>query len=75
MTNFVKDTFFAKKLDHFPGSESRRPVEERLSNVICEVDVDSTAGDGGEKRVRVLAADAVDELAVGLVAARAAAAG
>lgn len=68
-------TFFAKKLDHFPCSESRRPVEESLSDIISEVNVDSSAGDGGQQSVRVLAADAVDELAVRLVAARAAAAG
>lgn len=65
-------TFLTQKLDHLPGAEGRGPVEQRLPHVVGEVDVDGAAGDGGQQRVRVLAADAVDELSVRLVAARAA---
>lgn len=45
-----------------------------MSDVIGEVDIDGAARDGGEQCVGVLAADAVDELSVRLVPARAAAA-
>ena len=58
----------AQKLDHLLSPEGRGPVEEGLSHVVHVVDGGRPVFDGLDQRVRVLAADAVDQLAVSLLA-------
>ena len=44
----------AEELDHLAGSEGGGPVEERLADVVHEVDLDCAAIDGLDERVGVL---------------------
>ena len=52
----------AQKRDHLLRPERRGPVQERLADVVHEVDLDVAAVHGLNESVSVLEADAVDQL-------------
>lgn len=72
-SNQVVLTLLTEKLHHLLSAERGGPIQQRLSHVVGEIDIDRPARHGRDQSVGVLAADTIDQMSVRLVTASAAA--